>query len=65
MGVSQVLINKILVGEFYTMKKIITLNKKDGSKVKAVIKILDISYIDKILDLQQEIYDLLEQKEFY
>lgn len=47
------------------MKKIITLNKKDGSKVKAVIKILDISYIDKILDLQQEIYDLLEQKEFY
>lgn len=41
------------------------LNKKDGKKVKSVIKLLDISYLDNILTLQQYIYDLIENKDFY
>ena len=40
------------------------LNKKDGKKVKSVIKLLDISYLDNILALQQYIYDLIENKDF-
>ena len=41
------------------------LKRRDGEKVKATIKLLDISYLDKILELQKYIYDLLEEKEFY
>lgn len=46
------------------MKKII-LNKKDGSNIEAEIKILDLSYIDKIMELQDNIYKDLENKDFY
>ena len=46
------------------MKKI-RLNKKDGSIVEAEIKLLDLSYIDKIMVLQRNIYDGLEDKSFY
>ena len=38
------------------------LKRRDGEKVKATIKLLDISYLDKILELQKYIYDLLEEK---
>lgn len=43
----------------------ITLNKKDGRNVEAELKLLDLSYIDKIMELQRNIYDGLENKEFY
>ena len=46
------------------MKKII-LNRKDGKNVEAELKLLDLSYIDKIMELQQNIYDGLENKDFY
>lgn len=46
------------------MNKIV-LNKKDGSSVQAEFKILDINYIDEILELQNDIYEGLENKEFY
>lgn len=47
------------------MNSELVLKKKDGKKVKAIIKLLDISYLSKILELQKKIYDLLENKEFY
>ncbi len=46
------------------MEKII-LNKKDGSHVEAELKVLDISYINKIMEFQNNIYDGLENKDFY
>lgn len=46
------------------MKKMI-LNKKDGTNVEVELKLLDLSYIDKIMELQQNIYDGLENKDFY
>ena len=46
------------------MKKII-LNRKNGKNVEAELKLLDLSYIDKIMELQQNIYDGLENKNFY
>jgi hypothetical protein len=46
------------------MKKIV-LNKKDGSNVEAELKILDLNYIDKIMELQLNIYEGLENKDFY
>lgn len=46
------------------MKKII-LKRKDGKNVEAELKILDLSYIDKIIELQNSIYERLENKDFY
>lgn len=45
--------------------KTIVLNKKDGNSVQAELKILDLSYIDEIMKLQNDIYEGLENKEFY
>ena len=46
------------------MKKIL-LNKKDGKNIEAELKLLDLSYIDKIMEFQHNIYDGLENKDFY
>lgn len=43
----------------------IVLNKKDGINVEAELKVLDLSYIDKIMELQLNIYEGLENKDFY
>ena len=48
----------------YKMKKIL-LNKKDGKNIEAELKLLDLSYIDKIMEFQHNIYDGLENKDFY
>lgn len=45
--------------------KTIVLNKKDGSSVQAELKILDLSYLDEIMKLQDNIYKGLEDKGFY
>lgn len=47
------------------MRKEIILKKKYDTDVQAQLKILDISYIDKIIKLEREIYSGLENKEFY
>ena len=47
------------------MNKRIILRKKDGSTVDGELKVLDITYIDKIMELQHEIYESLENKDFY
>lgn len=41
------------------------LNKKDGSFVEVELKVLDSSYIEKIMEFQDRIYDGLENKDFY
>lgn len=46
------------------MEKII-LKRKDGKRVEAELKVLDLSYIDKIMELQSNIYEKLENKDFY
>ena len=46
------------------MKKIIS-NKKDERNIEVEFKLLDLSYIDKIMELQQNIYGGLENKDFY
>lgn len=46
------------------MKKII-LKKKDGSNIEAELKLLDLTYMDKIMEIQCKIYDGLENKDFY
>jgi len=46
------------------MKKLV-LNKKDGSCIDAEFKLLDLSYIDKIMEFQRDIYEGLENKDFY
>jgi len=46
------------------MKKVL-LNKKDGKNIEVELKLLDLSYIDKIMEFQQNIYDGLENKDFY
>jgi len=43
----------------------LVLNKKDKSIVQAQLKLLDISYIDKIMKLQEDVYTRLENKEFF
>lgn len=45
--------------------KELTLKRKDGKIVNARLMILDESYIDEILELQEEIVRGLEVKEFY
>ena len=46
------------------MKQLI-LNKKDNNVVQVKLKLLDLSYIDKIMKLQNEIYEGLENREFF
>lgn len=47
------------------MKEIIKLKRKDNKIIEAEIKKLDVSYIDKIVELENNIYDKLEVKELY
>lgn len=47
------------------MNRDIIINKKDGSNVEAIIKLLDMTYIDKIAKLEKNIYNMLENKDFY
>ena len=47
------------------MKKNIIINKKDGTAVKAEIKKLNKYYLDKVFNLDREVYKGLENKEFY
>lgn len=46
------------------MKKLI-LKRKDGNNVEVELKLLDLTYVDKIMEIQQKIYDGLENKDFY
>lgn len=46
------------------MKRII-LNDKKGNCVQAELKLLDLSYLDEIIKFQDNIYEGLENKEFY
>lgn len=46
------------------MEKII-LKRRYGKNVEAELKILDLSYIEKIMELQSSIYEKLENKDFY
>lgn len=46
------------------MRKIL-LKKKDGENIEAELKLLDLSYIDQIMEIQQNIYDGLDNKELY
>lgn len=43
----------------------IVLKRKDGKRVEAQLKVLDLSYIDKIMELQSNIYEKLENRDFY
>lgn len=45
--------------------KTIILNNKDGHSVQAEFKLLDLSYLDEIIKLQDNIYESLENKEYY
>jgi ribosomal protein S18 acetylase RimI-like enzyme len=45
--------------------KTIILNNKDGNSVQAELKVLDLNYLDEIMKLQDDIYQGLENKEFY
>lgn len=47
------------------MNRRIILRKKDGTSVEAKLKVLDITYIDKVMEFQDEIYEGLENKDFY
>ena len=47
------------------MNNILNLKRKDGIEVKAELKVLNISYLDKIMELQKIIIDGLENKELY
>lgn len=46
------------------MKKTI-INKKNGLNTEVEIKVLDLSYIEKIMELQRIIYEELDNKDFY
>lgn len=41
------------------------LSNKDNESVQAEFKVLDLDYLNQIMKLQEEIYDGLENKEFY
>lgn len=58
---------KILYSSILAKNKMnkIFLKKKDGNNVEAEFKILDTTYVDKIMELQHKIYNGLENKEFY
>lgn len=47
------------------MSNILKLKRKDGVEVQAELKELNISYLDKIMELQKIIIDGLENKELY
>ena len=47
------------------MNNILNLKRKDGIEVKAELKVLNISYLDKIMELPKIIIDGLENKELY
>ncbi|WP_315079820.1 GNAT family N-acetyltransferase [uncultured Clostridium sp.] len=47
------------------MKNIIDLKRKDGISLKAELKVLDESYIEKIMELQEYVDRSLEDKELY
>ena len=47
------------------MNKILKLKRKDGEIIEAKLKNLDISYIDKIMELQATILEGLEDKRLY
>ena len=47
------------------MNSILKLTRKDGIEVEAKLKELDMSYLDKIMELQKIIIDGLENKELY
>ena len=47
------------------MSNILKLKRKDGVEVQAELKELNMSYLDKIMELQKIIIDGLENKELY
>lgn len=47
------------------MNKTLELKRKDGKVVSATLKILDLTYVDKIMELQEIILDGLEDKSLY
>ena len=47
------------------MEELLKLKKKSGNIVNAKYKILDLSYIDKIMELQDRIIEDLEDKQLY
>ena len=47
------------------MSNILKLTRKDGLEVKAELKELNISYLDKVMELQKIIIGGLENKELY
>lgn len=47
------------------MNNIIEIKNKKGNKIKVVLKKLDLSYMEKIMNLQQEVVEGLENKEVY
>lgn len=46
------------------MKNVI-LKKRDGSNIEGELKILDVTYIDKIMELQKKVYEKLTNKDLY
>lgn len=47
------------------MNRGIKISKNHERNVEAVIKFLDIKYLDKIIELEKTMYDNLENKEYY
>lgn len=47
------------------MKEILKLKNKDGNYVNAKLKVLDSSYIDKVMKFQDDIVEGLEDKQLY
>ena len=47
------------------MNRKIKISKNHGENVAAVIKFLDINYIDKIIELEKNIYENLKNKDYY
>ena len=47
------------------MNKTLIIKRKDNQEVKVELKKLNISYLDKIMELQKVIIDGLENKELY
>ncbi len=47
------------------MKDLIQLKRKDNVVIEAEFKILDESYIDKIMELENDVYNGLDNKELY
>ena len=45
------------------MNRKIKISKNHGENVAAVIKFLDINYIDKIIELEKNIYENLKNKD--